>query len=76
VEPSTSIDVWGFGILLFALCAGGSLFHLGFDGDLCSTLDFAELYDWNRHKAERAMRDKIEDPLAQDLLMQILVPAN
>ena len=75
VDPSSRIDVWGFGILLYALCAGCSLFHLGFDGDLCYVSNFTDLYEWDKQKSERAIREKIEDPLAQDLLLQILVPA-
>lgn len=74
VDPSEKIDVWGFGVLLFALCSGGSLFHLGFDGDLHDSDDFRELFEWNRQKAERIFRERVEDPLAQDLLLKILVP--
>lgn len=74
LDPSKSIDVWGFGLLLYSMCSGSSLFHLGFDGDLNRISDFAELYEWDRQKSERVIRSKIEDPLAQDLLMQILVP--
>ena len=75
VDPSARIDIWGFGILLYTLCAGSSLFHLGFDGDLCYVSNFTDLNEWNKQKSERAIHEKIEDPLAQDLLLQILVPA-
>jgi len=75
VGPSESIDVWGFGVLLFALCSGGQLFHVGFDGDLHDTEDFAMLHGWTKRSAERIIQEKIEDPLAQDLLHQILVPS-
>lgn len=74
VEPSEAIDVWGFGVLLFALCSGGTLFHLGFDGDLHDSEDYVELFEWSKQKGERIFRDKVEDPLAQDLLQKILVP--
>jgi ankyrin repeat protein len=74
VRPSEKIDVWSFGVLLFALCSGGSLFHLGFGGDLHDSEDFRELYDWNSQKAECLFREKVEDPIAQDLLVKILAP--
>eukprot|EP00547_Thalassionema_nitzschioides_P001793 CAMPEP_0194217596 /NCGR_PEP_ID=MMETSP0156-20130528/21718_1 /TAXON_ID=33649 /ORGANISM="Thalassionema nitzschioides, Strain L26-B" /LENGTH=2107 /DNA_ID=CAMNT_0038946687 /DNA_START=829 /DNA_END=7152 /DNA_ORIENTATION=+ len=74
VEPSEKIDVWGFGVLLYALCSGGTLFHLGFDADLHNSEDFVELYEWDKQKAERILRENVDDPLAQDLLLSILVP--
>jgi hypothetical protein len=74
VDPSEAIDVWGFGVLLYALCSEGSLFHLGFDGDLHDSEDFLDLFEWSKQKAERIFREKVEDPLAQDLLLKILVP--
>ena len=74
VVPSESIDVWGFGVLLYALCSGGTLFHVGFGGDLRGSQDYSELHGWSRQTAQRILRDKIEDPLAQDLLSRILLP--
>eukprot|EP00548_Thalassiothrix_antarctica_P011370 CAMPEP_0194158066 /NCGR_PEP_ID=MMETSP0152-20130528/74556_1 /TAXON_ID=1049557 /ORGANISM="Thalassiothrix antarctica, Strain L6-D1" /LENGTH=2143 /DNA_ID=CAMNT_0038866995 /DNA_START=775 /DNA_END=7206 /DNA_ORIENTATION=- len=73
VEPSEKIDVWGFGVLLYSLCTGGTLFHLGFDGDLHNSEDFLELFEWDKCKAERIFRTNVDDPLAQDLLLNILV---
>lgn len=74
VDPSEKMDVWGFGVLLYALCSGGTLFHLGFDADLHDSEDFVELYEWDKQKAERILRENVDDPLAQDLLLRILVP--
>ena len=74
VKPAVTIDVWGFGVLLYALCSGGTLFHLGFNGNLRDTADFVELHEWDKHKAQKVLREKVDDPLALYLLSKILLP--
>ncbi len=73
VKPSEQIDIWGFGALLFSLCANVSLYHLQFNGDLGDGKAFEELYGWTTDKAETAIRAHVSDPLAQDLLLRVLV---
>uniref|UniRef100_A0A7S4IR18 Protein kinase domain-containing protein n=1 Tax=Odontella aurita TaxID=265563 RepID=A0A7S4IR18_9STRA len=74
VVPSEKTDVWSFGALLFSLCSGGSLFHVGFHGDLRTPAAFADLHGWTAQSAERLIQNDVADPLAQDLLLKVLVP--
>ena len=74
LKPSQKIDIWAFGVLLFSLCSGGPLFHSSFDGGLKDATSYEKLYKWNKVTADKIMDEKIEDPLAQDLLLKLLVP--
>ena len=74
IKPSEKIDIWSYGTLLYSLCSGGSLFHMGFYGDLRSSSAFADLKGWTSQRAEAIVHANVDDPLAQDLLLKILVP--
>ena len=76
VPPSEKVDVWMFGIFIYELCSGGNPFHSGYRGDLRGADTYSRLYEWNRSAAEKSVREHVQDPLAQDLLCQILLPAN
>ena len=76
VPPSEKVDVWIFGIFIYELCSGGNPFHSGYRGDLRGADAYSRLYEWNRSAAEKSVREHVQDPLAQDLLCQILLPAN
>lgn len=76
VPPSEKVDVWIFGIFLYELCSGGNPFHTGYQGDLRGVESYSRLYEWDRAAAELSVREHVQDPLAQDLLCQILVPAD
>lgn len=75
VAPSEKIDVWIFGIFVYELCSGGNPFHTGYHGDLRGVSSYSRLYEWDRLAVEKSVREHVQDPLAQDLLCQILVPA-
>ncbi|KAL9188156.1 hypothetical protein ACHAXT_006534 [Thalassiosira profunda] len=75
VPPSPATDVWIFGIFLYELCSGGNLFHVGYRGELRGADAYSKLYNWTKDAAEKNVKEHIEDPLAQDLLCRILVPA-
>jgi hypothetical protein len=76
VPPSEKVDVWIFGIFIYELCSGGNPFHSGYRGDLRGADVYSRLYEWNRSAAEKSVREHVQDPLAQDLLCQMLLPAN
>ncbi|KAL3823545.1 LOW QUALITY PROTEIN: hypothetical protein ACHAXA_002886 [Cyclostephanos tholiformis] len=76
VSPSEKIDVWNFGIFMFELLSGGNPFHSGYRGDLRGHETYSRLYRWKRSDAERSVREHVHDPLAQDLLCKILLPAD
>lgn len=76
VSPSELVDVWTFGIFIFELCSGGNPFHTGYQGELRGVEAYSRLYEWDRSSAEKSIREHVHDPLAQDLLSQILVPAD
>lgn len=75
VTPSEKVDVWTFGVFIYELCSGGNPFHTGYRGDLRGVEAYSRLFEWDRSAAERSIREHVQDPLAQDLLSQILVPA-
>ena len=72
LPPSEKIDIWSFGCLLFALCSGGPLFKVNRSDDLDEVAAYAQLESWDRKDAENAVK-KVADPLAQDLLIRLLV---
>lgn len=74
VTSSRKIDIWAFGVLVFSMCSQSSLFHVTADEQLHGTSAFKELYEWNMEAAKRKIADSISDPVAQDLLLKILVP--
>ena len=71
VQSTCSVDIWSFGVLMFFMCSRMSLFHTTIDGHLQS---YEELYKWNTEKSKARISSCIKDPIAQDLLMKILVP--
>jgi serine/threonine protein kinase len=75
VPPSEKVDVWIFGIFIYELCSGGNPLHTGYRGDLRGVEAYSKLHGWDLSAAERSVREHVQDPLAQDLLCQILVPA-
>jgi len=67
LPPSEKIDVWSFGCLLLALCSGGPLFKVNRSNDLDEMVE-----SWDKTDVENAVK-KVADPLAQDLLIKLLV---
>jgi serine/threonine protein kinase len=76
VPPSEKIDVWNFGIFMYELLSGGTPFHSGYRGDLRGAENYSRLYKWSRSDAEKSVKEHVADPLAQDLLCKILLPAD
>ena len=76
VPPSEKVDVWIFGVFIYELTSGGNPFHTGLRGDLRGVDSYSSLHDWSRVDTLKAVREFVHDPLAQDLLCQILVPAD
>lgn len=76
INPSEKVDVWVFGIFIYQLCSGGNPFHTGYQGDLRGVDAYSRLHHWNKVEADKSIREHIQDPLAQDLLRRILLPAS
>lgn len=74
VEATEKFDIWAFGVLIFAMCAKGHLFSLDHEDNLVDSDSYAELYNWDKKTAQKIIDERVDDPLAQDLLLQILVP--
>ena len=75
VPASASADIWALGLLLYSLCSGGNLFHVGHGGDLRSFSAYAaDLHGWTKESADSIVRSNVDDPLAQDLLIKLVVP--
>ena len=76
IPSSCMTDIWAFGLLVFSMCSQSSLFHTTIDGQLHNTEAYEELYDWNYETARQNISASIKDPLAQDLLLKLLVPVD
>ena len=76
ISATESIDVWAFGNLLFTMMSGRTLFHQTQEGNLANTWAFEQLYSWSEGMAREEIMSGIDDPLAQDLLIQILAQEN
>ncbi len=73
VQARESVDFWCLGILLYGLCSGGrQLFPANLKtGHL---LNHHDIVNWNMDLARTKIFENIDDPLAQDLLLQLLSP--
>ena len=74
VEPSTSVDLWAFGISLFTLITGGEMF---FRSNIrTGTLSNIELTaKWNHDMAATIIQQYVPSHVAQDLLLFLLSTA-
>jgi len=72
VEFDESIDVWSFGVFLFALVSDGdSFFHVNSrTGRMTS---YETIANWNPDMAEAVIMQSVKNLAAQDLLLHILV---
>jgi len=76
VRASPKLDIWSFGMLTFSLCSHSYPFHVNAESDLIHTSSFERLFKWDKKMAEQLIHNQIDDPLAQDLLLQILLPVD
>lgn len=74
VDSSEKIDIWAFGMLLYSLCTRSSVFHQTHDGNLQNADVFARLHHWSKEDARATILTSVKNALAQDLLLQLLVP--
>ena len=74
VRAQEKIDIWMLGTLIFQMCSGEALFLSDMRGNLKDCASWAELEAWDKKSAEKYVMAKVDDPLAQDLLLQILIP--
>ena len=71
VQAKASMDVWSFGVVLYALITGSSLFDVNRDDDLTSGEAMKELFEWNESKKLTKLKN-VHDPLAHRLLRKVL----
>eukprot|EP00797_Seminavis_robusta_P006160 Sro140_g065480.1 Inherit from NOG: surface antigen (1094) ;mRNA; r:51836-55117 len=74
VEAGLAVDVWSFGVMLYAFCTGDSgksLFDVDRNDDLSSGDEMKELYDWSE-ATKQAKLDHVVDSAAKKLLNRIL----
>lgn len=74
VQASECIDIWAFGVLIFSMCSKCTLFPVDHEDNLTDVESYAQLFNWDKRTAEKMILEKVADPLAQDLLLRILVP--
>jgi ankyrin repeat protein/serine/threonine protein kinase len=73
LPATTAADMWAFGLVIFELYAGRPL--IPYDGRSGAVLDCSLLAKWDTTQAANLIYDCVEDPLAQDLLLLLLGPA-
>jgi hypothetical protein len=72
LAASESVDIWGLGQMLFGLCAGRPLFPVSSrTGQL---LELGGICNWSSEMAASLIYKYVADPLAQDILFQVLSP--
>ena len=74
VSSNYNIDIWAFGVLIFTACSRSPLFPITVDGQLRDYMAYKELCNWSIEFAKRRISSAIRDPIAQDLLLKLLVP--
>ena len=72
-QASEKLDIWAFGAILYAMCAKGHLFSLDHEDNLVVADSYAQLFVWDKKVARIIIEERVHDPPAQDLLLQILV---
>ncbi|KAL3942175.1 MAG: hypothetical protein SGBAC_003600 [Bacillariaceae sp.] len=72
VHADPSLDVWSFGVLLYMMCAGQSLFSTDRDDDITDGNTFQFLHDWEEADLEKIIESNIRDILAKELITQLL----
>jgi len=73
-SASASFDIWAYGLLIYQLFAGTTLFKTDRNLNLTKDVDYVRLCNWNQESLDGAfMEPKIGDPLVRDLLRKILV---
>ncbi len=71
VQASEAYDLWSFGVLLYMLCTGESLFDVNRNDDLKTVEAFRSLYYWSDEKRNDKLYN-VDDVLARDLLSKLL----
>jgi serine/threonine protein kinase len=71
LRSEVSIDLWSFGIILFTLHTGTSLFDVNRDNEIISSKSLRELHEWNDPMLFRRTKC-VQDPFALRLLRKLL----
>ena len=74
LPASEKSDIWAFGMILFTLLTSSSLLNSTYDCMLRNVDAYEQLYEWNSEKAVAFISAAVDDDLARDLLLNILVP--
>ena len=69
IEASYSIDIWGFGVMLYQLCSGEPLVKINIDDDFVSGNDMEYIYNWNDEKCKEKV-SIVKDDKAKNLLFK------
>uniref|UniRef100_A0A7S4N957 Protein kinase domain-containing protein n=1 Tax=Odontella aurita TaxID=265563 RepID=A0A7S4N957_9STRA len=71
VSPGPAIDLWSFGVMLFALCTGGQTLFPS-NGRTGEFLTPEGISSWTKSTAEHAVCRLVNDAVTQDFLLHLL----
>ena len=74
LSASISLDMWGYGLLLYNLCCGEPLLYSSRNDDIVNPADYAAAALWTEASLQKKIDANILDPIAADLIMQLLQP--
>ena len=74
LSASTSIDMWGFGLLLYNLSCGEPLLYSSRNDDIINPIDYAAAALWTEGSLQKKIDANVLDPIAADLIMELLQP--
>ena len=74
MSASISIDMWGFGVLLYNLCCGEPLLYSSRNDDIINPIDYAAAALWTEASLQKKIDANVLDPIAADLIMELLQP--
>lgn len=74
LSASISIDMWGFGVLLYNLCCGEQLLYSSRNDDIINPIDYAAAALWTEASLQKKIDANVLDPIAGDLIMELLQP--
>lgn len=72
VKMVPQLDMWSFGVVLYTLCSGKTLFPVNRDDDLTNGSSFKAMLEWENEDVANEICRYVTNARAKDLLMKLL----